>query len=266
MENREKIQVQVGAFVVVGLVLLMTVIFLLGNEKSFFETQYSLVSHFSDISGLRLGAPVQLAGINVGTVHKILFDETLEKKKVKLVLKINKKYQERIRADSEGSIVTQGLLGDKIVFITVGSTDKPVLKDGDELAVGSPSGFFQLLAKGGTLIDSITEVAGNVNLILNEVKHGKGLLHGVIYDQNMMDDIAAMARNAEEASVELEAVIDKVNSGQGTLGALINDATLFNDLKTLLGKANRNKLIRAVVREAMKTREEKTIGESPANP
>src|SRR3989338_6972450 len=79
-------QLQVGAFVIVGLALLMMIIFMLGSEKRLFDQQYTLVSWFKNISGLRVGAPVQLAGIHVGTVNQILFGKVLEQTEVKLLL------------------------------------------------------------------------------------------------------------------------------------------------------------------------------------
>lgn len=255
-------QIQVGAFVAIGLLLAMMVIFLLGSEKKLFETHYTLVCLFDDISGLREGATVQLAGIHVGTVRQILFEEKIEKKKVKLVLKISKRFQDRIRADSRATIVTQGLLGDKMVFVSVGSAEAEILKDGSILPSESPSGFAEVLQKGDVLLKNVNDVALQVKDILDEVKTGEGLIHGVIYNphgEELVNDLKLIAENLSEASRHIAGVTRKIDSGQGTIGALVNDATLFNDLKTLLGKANRNKLIRAVIRYTLKTKDENLL-------
>ncbi len=249
--SKESMQVQVGAFAAVGLILLMVVIFMLGSEKKIFESQYKLVCHFDDISGLRVGAPVQLAGINVGTVSDISFDDKIEKKKVKLVLRLTESYQPRIRQDSAATIVTQGLLGDKMVFITVGNLDKSILKDGAELPTSSTSGFYKVLENSDTLIQRVNEVAKTLDKLLAEVKQGKGVLHALIYDP----EGEQIVKNFQATSANLAQVTDKINQGSGTLGALVNDASLFNDMKTLLGKANRNKLVRAVIRYTLKTKD-----------
>lgn len=260
--SREQLQIQVGAFVAAGLVLLMMIIFLLGSEKRLFDTQYTLISHFADISGLRIGAPVQLAGINAGTVNKILFDEALEKKKVKLILRISKRFQDRIREDSVATIVTQGLLGDRMVFISVGSADKKILEDGDDLSARAPAGFTQLLDKGDELLGNVNEASKHINDILKEIRKGKGVAHGLIYDEGgkeMVKDFGKVAKGLSATSSNMASITGKIRRGEGTLGALVNDASLFNDLKTLLGKANRNKLIRAVVRETLRTKEQKGL-------
>lgn len=245
-------QLQVGAFVIVGLTLLMMIIFMLGSEKRIFDQQYTLVSWFKNISGLRVGASVQLAGIHVGTVNQILFGEGLEQKEVKVLLRISTDYQERIRTDSEASIVTQGLLGDKMVFVSVGSMEFPALKSDDVLLSSSPSGITELLEKGETLMNNATKTVDQVNEILKTVRTGEGVVHGIIYDKDLMADLKGI-------SDEFSQISEKINSGHGTIGAFVNDPSLFQDLKTLLGKANRNKLIRAVVRETLRTKDEKLL-------
>lgn len=260
--TNEKMQIQVGAFVVVGLILAMLVIFLLGSEKRLFETQYTLTAHFSDISGLRSGAPVQLAGINVGTVNKIEFDESLNSKKVKLTLRITKSFQDRIRDDSMATIATQGLLGDKMVTVSVGSPERPVLENDAEIKSASQSGFSQIMEQSGDVLTEVEKLAENINAILSEVRTGEGVLHQLVYNpkgEAIFDDVGDMAANFEGISQNAKSITLKIDQGQGTLGALVNDPTLFYDIKTLLGKANRNKLIRAVIRETLRTKEEEGL-------
>jgi len=261
-QSKESMQIQVGAFAAIGLLLLMMVIFMLGNEKKLFEKQYTLVARFDDISGLRAGAPVQLAGIHVGTVSEILFDQKIERRKVKLLLQVDEDYKERIREDTSATIVTQGLLGDKMVFLTVGTPEKRELVDGDEITALSPSGFYQLMERGDEAVANVNEVAKKVDAILHEVQQGKGVLHALIYDpsgEKLVRQLADLGDNLEEASVDMASITKKIDEGNGTIGALINDPTLFNDMKTLLGKANRNKLIRAVIRETLRGKEEASI-------
>ncbi len=257
--SKETMQIQVGAFTVLGLVLTMALIFMLGSQKNVFEKQYTLLSSFSDISGLRVGAPVQLAGVNVGTVGEILLDPTLESKKVKLKLLIGKKYSERIREDSTATIITQGLLGDKMVFLTLGSPDKRELTNGDSISSSSPSGFSQVLESSDELIKSASSVAKSIDSIMLEVQKGKGTAHSFIYDQAMATNLNRLTANLNNVSTQTAQIITKINNGEGSLGALINDPSLYNDLQTLLGKANRNKLIRSVIRETLQTKDEELL-------
>jgi phospholipid/cholesterol/gamma-HCH transport system substrate-binding protein len=76
-QRKDSLQIKVGIFVGVSLVFLVVVLFLLGSERRLFDSQYTLGAHFKDISGLRAGAPAQMAGINLGTVDKIIFSSSL---------------------------------------------------------------------------------------------------------------------------------------------------------------------------------------------
>ena len=138
MKNKSAQQVRVGVFVTLGLVLAMVVIFMLGDISDMFERRFTVYARFDDISGLRVGAPIYLAGINVGKVEKIRFPGSLEEKKVVVTMRVRSEYRIRVRNDSAASVMTQGLLGDKAIFITVGSPDSPEVKNGGRIA--SPGG------------------------------------------------------------------------------------------------------------------------------
>lgn len=261
-QSKESIQIQVGAFAAVGLFLIMAVIFMLGNEKKLFEKHYNLIAQFDDISGLRAGAPIQLAGIHVGTVDQVLFDANIEKRKVKLVLEIDQEYANRIREDTTATIVSQGLLGDKMLFLTIGTPGKRMLEEGDEVKALSQSGFNQLMEQGEKTVANLNEVAKKIDAILHEVQNGSGVLNALIYDPEggkLVKQMSSLGSHLDKASADMAKIMRKIDKGEGTVGALINDPTLFNDLKTLLGKANRNKLIRAVIRETLRGKEEASI-------
>jgi phospholipid/cholesterol/gamma-HCH transport system substrate-binding protein len=302
--SKEWLQLKVGAFVIGGIVLTIVAIFMLSSRSSFFRNQYRLHCYFDDISGLTAGSQVKLAGVNVGFVESIQFesgadvvnaaeeedsddasDEGDEEEvrdpvidsggntvketgvKVRVNLKIDRKYQERIRSDSVASITTQGLLGDGIIFISVGSPDEPKLKDGDRVPkIRNPVGFSQLQRKGekliktaGGLLENADDLVTNLNSILREVKTGKGLAHSVIYDPEAGQILTKAGRtmdNLNETTRHFASISGKIDQGQGTVGKFVNDPGVYNDLKTLLGKANRNKLVRSVIRYTMATREE----------
>src|SRR3990170_3653671 len=100
MDKKTFTQVRVGIFVSLGVLLIMVVIFLLGGERNLFERHYSLYSNFGNISGLRIGASVFLAGITVGSVEDIQFPKELTDREVRVRLKIATRFRDRIREDS----------------------------------------------------------------------------------------------------------------------------------------------------------------------
>ena len=112
---------RVGAFLLATALLLLATIFQLGRSQSLFARKAVLKASFTDVSGLVVGAPVRLAGYDVGIVQRVEFDPDLSVKKVHLDLGVERRYLTRIRADSIARLTSKGLLGDTIINISVGS-------------------------------------------------------------------------------------------------------------------------------------------------
>lgn len=280
--KNEYVQLQVGLFFSIGLMCLFLAIFLLGSRQGFFTDHYNLFCYFDDISGLRVGSPVQLAGIKVGFVNDISFEELVPTPnelnappvvKVKASLELDKKYQSRICSDSTASVVTEGLLGDRIVFLTVGCRElqgapKPQSLDSGEVLsqVLEPKGFGGLMDQSDELIrlaqgfvKNTNTLVVNLNKVVQGIHEGEGLAHKLIFDKNVAQSLVSAqnaAQNLEFTTQNLVSITNKIDDGEGTVGALINDPSLYNDLKLLLGKANRNKLVRSAVRYTLRTKEE----------
>lgn len=299
MEKNIKTQVKVGIFVSVGILLSMFIIFLLDGKKSLFESSIDLYARFKDISGLRSGALVSLAGVNVGTVKDIRFPQSLEDKSVIVQLEVQSKYKSRIRQDSEAAILTQGLLGDKMVFIKVGTPDSPEIGNGETLKTGKMFSIDSIAEDGGEMLADVKEMIKSMNGLLKDVKEKKSLLHALIYDykgEDIIGEMASLSRSAgklmrevesgkgilhaliydkadpqmaknmsmavgnmKKATDNLSQVTQRIEKGEGTIGGLINDPTVYYDLKTLLGNANRSKLIKAVIRYTLLQNEKEML-------
>lgn len=309
-KNKEHIQVQVGAFLAIGILLFMTAIFMLSSKTSLFQTQYELHAFLNDISGLGVGAPVQLGGINVGYIEHVehetktvgeLYDPIVQKDLcddvthvseverlneeerqkrdrkqlvvARITMKINRDFKERIRTKSRLSIRGQGLLGDRLVYLTP-TVEGVDLNNGDRvICIEQQSDIMQMVNdignKGQKLMDdakplirNTTALVSNVNRILEEVIRGRGLVHEVIYNPSSTQTLSTLnqaLQNFESAGHHVSDITRKINNGQGTLGALVNDDSLYAEIKGLFGKANRNKLIKAVIRYTLKTRENEQL-------
>ena len=141
------LQLRVGAFVLAGLLVFAGLVYMLGRSAGLFERQYRLVASFGQIGGLIQGATVRLAGVAVGHVGEIQLPEP-GSAKVRVELLIARRVQDRIRADSLARIETLGLLGDKIIDVTLGSPGAAVLQDGGELRTEEPFDTARLTQQG----------------------------------------------------------------------------------------------------------------------
>src|SRR2546428_10281181 len=109
---------RIGGFVLVSLAVFLAIIYLLGARARYFESKYELVAEFTEVGGLIEGATVRLAGVQIGRVTSVILPPQ-PGGKVRVTMTVARRFQDRIRRNSEAHISTQGLLGDKIVEITM---------------------------------------------------------------------------------------------------------------------------------------------------
>ena len=248
MRIKKSTVIDVGIFMTVGCILALTAVFFIGREKSLFETRYTLIAPFKDISGLRNGAIVQLAGLNAGYVGGVRFPKEKGNDKLEVILKVAKGYKDRIRQDSVASIHTQGLLGDKYIFITTGSPAFPELKDGDLIQTQDVATLQNLTETGRKTMQEIQNAAKEVTEALQSVK----------LDKIDRERVKKAVANIEMTSENLKEISTKIRNGEGTVGALVMDPSLYNDMRALLGHANRNKLLKNLIRATVEEQEKAT--------
>jgi len=128
MERKElMVKFFAGIFFLVGLSLIFMVIFTIGKNRGFTQPKFRVEVLFRDIGGLIEGAPVQLAGVNVGTVADINFlEKEFQGRRVSVRLNIFDKYKKQMEQKIRFAIKTEGILGEKLVEIHVGQGGKVV--------------------------------------------------------------------------------------------------------------------------------------------
>lgn len=246
--DRRRLSLVVGLFVILSLGVGAVGLLTLGTRTGLLQPRYRLVTYFENVQGLVAGAPVRLAGKDVGRVEFVTFAPLEgDVPPVRVVLQIDERIQQRIRSDSVASIGTIGLLGDKYVEVSMGTPEGRVLPDGAVLASVSPVDLEVAMVRGTQAIDNVAELAGNVNQvvldfqeamggerlagvatsldevttaaaeIVEEVRSGEGLLHSLIYDSYEGGGVESIERSL----ATLEDILEEVARGDGLLHALI---------------------------------------------
>jgi phospholipid/cholesterol/gamma-HCH transport system substrate-binding protein len=264
MRSKEmEIELKVGLFVTIGLGLIMLAILMLGGADTFFTRQTPYYAFFSGAEGLISGAKVTLGGLSVGTIKDVDFDA--ETKKIRVDFVIQRKYAEWVRTDSYAEIATQGLLGDKFIALNVGTNEAKPIQPGGQVESRATQGLAEIVSKSDQLMLSLNSIAQNLDSVLKTF-HANGR------SETFFDGLAKTSRNLSllsgklnadmeggglKSSVRhLNAVLEKIDNGTGTLGALINDPGLYYDVRALFGGANRNRIVRNLVRQTVKENEE----------
>ncbi len=205
-EREQWMRVRVGIFVLGLMGLFIVFVLTIGSQSRIFERRYSLHAFFGTIEGLNVGAPVRLAGTSIGSVDDITFSKDLASKKIRVTISLDARLQDRIREDSIASIGTVGLVGDKVLELTVGSLDKPVLLPGATIASIDPPDYAKLLQKGDQIVSNVVKISdalgqlvgggagtearqdlaesiASFNRIMGEIEQGSGLLHALVYEK-----------------------------------------------------------------------------------
>lgn len=102
------------------------------------------------------------------------------------------------------------------------------------------------------LLASLEGAAGKIDGLVGEIQQGNGVLHDLVYS----DGGKSLLANLSDASADIRDVIAGVKRGEGTLGGILIDPTIYQDVKTLLGKAQRNQVLKAFVRENLRRNEQ----------
>ena len=124
--KRFNLEMSVGGFMMVGLLAIAYLTLNLGGLEIFGGDYYKVHASFSSVSGLKSGARVEIAGVQVGKVSQItLVDDQAN-------VELSLKPEVKIGSDVFASIKTQGIIGDKFVLLTPGA-EEDFLKDGDEI-------------------------------------------------------------------------------------------------------------------------------------
>ena len=124
--KKTSVETAVGVFVIIGLISVAYLTIKLGKMEWFGDDYYTLDAQFNSVSGLKAGAVVDMAGVEIGQVADIHLDN---QKQVAIVsLKIKKGVM--LTDDVIASVKTSGLIGDKYIRLTPGGSDR-ILKSGD---------------------------------------------------------------------------------------------------------------------------------------
>ncbi len=129
MRQSRAVDISAGMFVLLGFAALWFLVTQITNrEASVGKNAYEIVAKYENIGSLKVGAPVSMAGVTIGRVDSIAFDQNIYKAVVKM--RINPEFN-KLPDDSDASIMTAGLLGGQYVGITAGGSDT-YMKNGDQ--------------------------------------------------------------------------------------------------------------------------------------
>jgi len=140
--DRPNVNIAVGLFVVLGVLALAYLSIKLGRVTIFTGGGYELIADFPSVGGLRPGASIEIAGVEVGRVESIGLGEDYQ---ARVVLRLNTGVQ--LQDDAIASIKTKGLIGEKFIRISPGASEKLIPPNGRLREVEAPVDLEELISK-----------------------------------------------------------------------------------------------------------------------
>lgn len=223
----------VGLFVVVGTLLFATAVFLIGNQHQVFSKQIEFFTEVKNLNGLAKGATIRVAGLDAGEVVQIGVPES-PAAGFRLTLRITDQVHSLIRTDSVATIATEGVVGDKVLLISSGSSAAPEARPHTTLPSKETSDIADLVQKSTTLVtnagdtmkavadklattlDSVTATVNNADDLVVGLKQGRGAAGMLLRDEKAASDIRTAINNVREATSSL-------NHASAQADALVSD-------------------------------------------
>jgi phospholipid/cholesterol/gamma-HCH transport system substrate-binding protein len=246
MQKNRMVELRVGLFVVAALAVGTLIVFTIGSRKNVFGSKQPYRATFATVGGLRPGSQLSMAGVDIGTVGEV---ELRPDGRIHVRLDVHDAYVPLVRNDTVASIGAKGLLGDKLVELTVGRGT--TLPPGGQLRTEEPLDVARLTARAGAILTQAEEVVGNLRAatgvlgepgfqqdvrsathsvaeLLRMTEQSDGTVRRLLTDPQLADQVGQTLSNAQAATDELARtarsarnIAEEVERGDGTAHELI---------------------------------------------
>ena len=192
--------IRLGIFIIAGLLILVVSLYLIGQNQNFFGSNFSLKARFRDVGGLMPGNNVRFSGIQCGTVKSI---EIINDTTIEVSMLISDKTSPYIRNNAGASIGTEGLMGNKVINITPGTTNSPVMPEGGMLHTGGKKGIDDLLGTLAVTGDNAQAISANLKQT-SERLSSSALVRELLTDTVVATDLRRTLENFRGASGDIK--------------------------------------------------------------
>ena len=228
MKKTSSEKLKLGLFVIIGLLLFVTAVYLIGANQNLFGKKATINANFNNVNGLQLGNNVRYSGINVGTVRNIMI---INDSTINVAMNIEEKMLKHIKKDAIATIGTDGLVGNMIVNIIPGKGDVTVVNSGDEIQSYTKIGTDDMLNTLSVTNENAALLTAKLLKVADALADSKGTFGMLIKDTIMsanlkqtMNQLRITSFEASKAMKELNGIISSINFNESIAGTLLNDS------------------------------------------
>ena len=226
-------QLKVGVLVLLAIVALLALVFLMSGSTGggIFTKRLTVHSYFENSAGLKIGGPVNLEGVTIGTVKAIRIADDAQHKltPVEVIMKISSNYSGLIRQDSKASLETVGVLGDTVVDISSKAATRPPIADGGELSTNETPSLSDVIKSSQGTIEQLNTILAKVDTVVDAISTGKGSIGQLIQNPDLYN-------KANQTVGQLQGLVNEIAGGKGSIGKLIADDDLYNHLNEVVSR------------------------------
>ena len=188
MTAKSRVELFVGAFIIIGLIILTSFVFFI-RDFQIIKPGYRFDIAFSFANGLKIGAPTRFSGVDIGEIKsiKIFSDSKSGTTKVRVRVWVDKDTQ--IPSDSQVWINTLGLLGEKYIEIMPGKDYSRVVKENDTISGQDPIPIEEITKEMKKLVSKTNETVTGLNELLSRIKTGEGTIGKFFSDETVYKNI-----------------------------------------------------------------------------
>lgn len=238
MEKSASEKFRLGVFVLIGSVLLIFVIYMIGNKQNMFGNTFTINVTFNNIRGLQKGNNVRYSGISIGTVKDI---EMINDTTIQVGMLIENKMQKHIKNNSVANIGSDGLVGSMIINIAPGIGEAPYVKPGDEIKSFSNIATSDMMNTLNVTNENAAVLTEQLLIITRSINDGKGTLGRLLNDTIMGHNLSQTLINleyttndAQETMRKLNELVSHFNSKESVAGALLGDSLSGTKIRNVL--------------------------------
>lgn len=244
-------EAKVGIFITAIVAIFAALSFTIGELNLARRGTYPISMVFSTVEGLNKGSQIVLAGVQVGSVNEITLNADYS------ALVRTQVYEDvRIPIDSQASIATRGVLGDKIIIIQPGNSENMIEPGGNLARTSVPPSLDDLLVQLGELAGNLTDLSFSLNATLGDEETLRAILtnlrnlaeessslvaenrediSGIVSGLHRVTDVLADASGSFTSTTEeFGEIVRTINAGEGTIGRLVRDDELYVSLAGFL--------------------------------
>lgn len=257
----------IAVFIIAGSALFLIAIFIIGSKQNMFTSTMRINSAFETVSGLLEGSTVRFNGISVGTVDKI---DIISGNKVMVDMTIVSSVKKFIKRDSKVKVITEGLIGNKIIDISPGGENTASVNDGDWLESIKPVETEDIIKSLKETGDNASIITKDIANIVSKVDKGDGTLGQIINNKSLYNDVDStmrgfatstgivnmvlrkiassvdvittevipMTQKIRSITEDIAEISRKMNSSESVVGTLLTDTSFANNLKSVMRNAD----------------------------